>query len=108
LKASLESAEDCGAIERPDGLGLHVVPVYGSLAPEEQASAFLPAPTAKRKVVLATNIAETSVTIPGIRFVVDSGVVKARAFSAQRAIESLQVGHPSPPASRCCVLIECV
>lgn len=51
-----------------------------------------------RKVILATNIAETSVTIEGVRYVVDTGLVKARAYSASRGLESLQVCLPSDSA----------
>ena len=43
------------------------------------------------QVVLATNIAETSITIPGVRYVVDPGFVKARSYNARRGSDSLQV-----------------
>ena len=43
------------------------------------------------QVILATNIAETSITVPGVRYVVDTGFVKARAYKARLATESLQV-----------------
>ena len=43
------------------------------------------------QVILATNIAETSVTVPGVRYVVDSGFVKARAYSGKAGAECLQV-----------------
>ncbi|CAL5430179.1 unnamed protein product [Camellia sinensis] len=48
-----------------------------------------PAPTGFRKVILATNIAETSVTIPGIKYVIDPGFVKARTYCAHTGMESL-------------------
>ncbi len=51
---------------------LSAAPLYGALSLEEQRKAILPAPAGQRKVVLATNIAETSLTIEGIRLVVDS------------------------------------
>jgi HrpA-like RNA helicase len=51
-------------------------------------------------VILATNIAETSVTINGIRFVVDPGLVKARIFNAKLGLESLQVTQVSKAAAR--------
>ena len=75
----------------PRGLALHVVPIYAAMPAAEQARAFEAAAPGSRKAVLATNIAETSVTIPGVRYVVDSGMVKARAYSAAQGIESLQV-----------------
>lgn len=78
-------------LDHPLHLKLRPVSMYAALSPDEQAEAFVDVPTHIRKVVLATNIAETSVTIPGVRYVIDSGVVKARAFSATRCMESLQV-----------------
>ncbi|KAG6502341.1 hypothetical protein ZIOFF_042233 [Zingiber officinale] len=56
---------------------LLVVPIYASLPSEQQMNAFKPAPSGFRKVILATNIAETSVTIP----VIDAGLVKARSYN---------------------------
>ena len=94
--AALLAKADDAACRHSTGLSLHVVPLYAALPPDAQAAAFAPAPPGTRKAVLATNIAETSVTIPGVRYVVDAGVVKARAFSAQRGIESLQARTPRP------------
>lgn len=53
--------------------------------------AFAPTPAGCRKVILATNIAETSITINGIRYVVDTGVHKSRIFHAKVGIDSLCV-----------------
>jgi hypothetical protein len=50
-----------------------------------------PAPLPTLQIVLSTNIAETSVTIPGIRFVIDSGFVKSRSYSARLGADCLQV-----------------
>jgi ATP-dependent RNA helicase DDX35 len=52
------------------------IPLHGGLSPEEQQAMFAPPPRDTRKVVVATNIAEASVTIEGIKFVIDSGFVK--------------------------------
>lgn len=52
------------------------IPLHGGLSPEEQQAMFAPPPRDTRKVVVATNIAEASVTIEGIKYVVDSGFVK--------------------------------
>ena len=52
------------------------------------------------QVVLATNIAETSLTIPGIRYVVDTGFVKSRSFSAKLGADSLQVSVTGPALLR--------
>lgn len=66
-------------------------PIFSSLPSEKQMKVFTPAPAGFRKVILATNIAETSVTIPGIRYVIDPGVVKARIYDADAGIESLDI-----------------
>lgn len=70
---------------------LLTVPIFSSLPSEQQMKAFMPAPAGFRKVILATNIAETSVTIPGIKYVIDPGVVKARTYNAHTGIESLDI-----------------
>lgn len=59
---------------------LSIVPIYAALPPHQQMEAFKRSPPGTRKVILATNIAESSVTIPGIRYVVDCGLSKSRAF----------------------------
>ncbi|CAN0159342.1 unnamed protein product [Pylaiella littoralis] len=67
-----------------------VCPVFAALPQEQQLEAFEPAPKGIRKFVLATNIAETSITINGIRFVVDSGKVKVRSFQPSTGMEFLR------------------
>jgi len=73
-----------------DALRLTVVPLYAALPPDRQMLAFVPAAPGHRKVILSTNIAETSVTINGIRYVVDSGMVKARDFNPHTGLDSLR------------------
>ncbi|XP_073013708.1 pre-mRNA-splicing factor ATP-dependent RNA helicase DEAH10 [Typha latifolia] len=68
---------------------LTIVPIYSSLPSEQQMNVFKPAPSGFRKVILATNIAETSVTIPGIKYVIDPGLVKARSYNPVTGMESL-------------------
>ena len=58
--------------------------LFAAMPPEEQMRAFEPTPPGTRKIVLATNIAETSLTISGIRFVVDSGLTKQRVYHPKR------------------------
>ena len=70
---------------------LHVVPMYAALPPDKQMLAFEPVPKGDRKVVLSTNIAETSITIPGIRHVIDTGFVKSRSYNARLGADLLQV-----------------
>ncbi|KHN77076.1 putative ATP-dependent RNA helicase DHX35 -like protein [Toxocara canis] len=68
---------------------LWVVPMYGALPAREQLKAFDSTPYRKRKVVVATNIAEASVTIAGVAYVIDCGFVKMRALNTDNGIESL-------------------
>jgi pre-mRNA-splicing factor ATP-dependent RNA helicase DHX16 len=81
--------------ERIRGLGtkikeLIICPIYATLPAEQQAKIFEPTPPDARKVILATNIAETSLTIEGIVYVVDCGYVKQNTFNARTGMESLQ------------------
>jgi HrpA-like RNA helicase len=65
------------------------LPLYASLPAEQQQQVFKPAEPGARKVILSTNIAETSVTIPGIRYVVDNGLSKMRLVDPKHGFESL-------------------
>ncbi|KAM0723226.1 hypothetical protein Q7P37_001426 [Cladosporium fusiforme] len=65
------------------------LPLYAGLTTEQQMYVFEPAPERHRKVIFATNIAEASVTIDGIVYVVDSGFVKLRAYNPTTGIETL-------------------
>lgn len=68
-----------------------IVPVYAALPSELQAKVFEPAPDGMRKVILATNIAETSITIDGVKYVVDPGFVKVNAYDPKLGMDSLVV-----------------
>ncbi len=68
---------------------IEVVPLFGRLTNAEQQRVFAPSP--KRKVVVATNIAETSLTIPGIRFVVDSGLARVSRYTPQSRTRRLPI-----------------
>lgn len=68
-----------------------VAPIYANLPIEMQAKIFEPAPEGARKVVLATNIAETSITIDGIKYVIDPGFVKEKVYNSATGMESLVV-----------------
>lgn len=80
-------AKDLEAMAPP----LKVLPLYSSLPTAQLAEAFRPTPRGLRKVVISTNVAETSVTIPGIKYVIDSGKVKAKTFNATTGLDMLQV-----------------
>jgi ATP-dependent helicase HrpB len=64
-----------------------LIPLHGDLAPDDQDRAFQPSPL--RKIVVSTNVAETSVTIDGIRHVVDSGIARIARHDAERGIQTL-------------------
>lgn len=73
----------------PFGRKLHLIPLYGRLAKEEQERVFETAPFGKKKVVISTNIAETSVTIAGITTVIDSGLAKLNHYNPRTYTSSL-------------------
>jgi HrpA-like RNA helicase len=76
-------------IEKLNIPGIEIMPLYGRLESEAQDKIFSPSP--RRKVIVSTNIAETSVTIDGVKFVIDSGVIKQKQFNPKTGIESLDV-----------------
>ncbi|XP_019323247.2 probable ATP-dependent RNA helicase DHX37 isoform X1 [Panthera pardus] len=85
-----DDGADGGA--QPDAsLPLHVLPLYSLLAPEKQAQVFQPPPEGTRLCVVATNVAETSLTIPGIKYVVDCGKVKRRHYDRVTGVSSFRV-----------------
>jgi ATP-dependent helicase HrpB len=75
--------------ERLGGVGALVLPLHGELPPAEQDLALNPAPDGRRKVVLATSIAETSLTVPGVRIVVDGGYRRAPRLDAASGLSRL-------------------
>ncbi|KAJ1968746.1 Cyclin-dependent kinase catalytic subunit [Dispira parvispora] len=75
---------------------LIICPIYANLPSELQAKIFEPTPENARKVVLATNIAETSITIDGVVYVIDPGFVKMKTYEPRTEMESLVVA----PCSR--------
>lgn len=68
-----------------------VLPLFAALPQAAQQRIFQPAPPNTRKVILSTNIAETSVTVPGVRFVVDTGKAKVKHFRNRLGLDSLLV-----------------
>ncbi|MBN9490548.1 MAG: ATP-dependent helicase HrpB [Alphaproteobacteria bacterium] len=78
--------------ERLSGLGanIDVAPLYGDLSPAEQDRAIAPSPAGRRKVVLATSIAETSLTIEGVRIVIDGGQMRVPRFSPRSGMTRLE------------------
>lgn len=82
----------------PVGVGVDIFPLYGNLPFEEQDRAIAPSPPGKRKVVLATSIAESSLTIEGVRCVIDSGMTRVARFSpavGMTRLETVRVSRAS-------------
>ena len=86
-----------GEIRRVQGMlsdvgpGMDVLPLYGELAGGEQVAALEPAAAGRRKIVLATNIAETSLTIDGVRIVVDAGLERRSLFDPASGMNRLEL-----------------
>uniref|UniRef100_A0A8C3V8R4 Activating signal cointegrator 1 complex subunit 3 n=1 Tax=Catharus ustulatus TaxID=91951 RepID=A0A8C3V8R4_CATUS len=80
-----------GDSEEDSSLPLYVLPLYSLLAPEKQEKVFRAPPPGTRLCVVATNVAETSLTIPGIKYVVDCGKVKQRFYDRITGVSSFRV-----------------
>jgi len=74
---------------------VRVFPLYGEMSGEDQDAALQPSPPGLRKVVLATNIAETSLTIQGVRIIVDSGLVRRSLFDPSTGMSRLETQRVS-------------
>ena len=77
-----------------------VLPLHSNISPEEQRGVFKNPPKGIRKIVLATNIAETSITIDDIVYVVDAGHVKERQYDASRGLGMLIEGWISSASAK--------
>jgi ATP-dependent helicase HrpB len=88
IERTLQACRDAGV---PAGVDL--LPLYGELPPAAQDRAVTPGP--RRKVIVATNVAETSITIEGIRHVIDSGLVRRQHFDPRRGFNVLSLGKIS-------------
>ncbi len=90
LPGAYEIRRTVDTLRRLSGLkGWEVRPLFGELPPAEQDAAV--APCAARKIVVATNVAETSLTIEGVRVVIDSGLARVASFDQRRGINTLTV-----------------
>jgi ATP-dependent RNA helicase DHX37/DHR1 len=90
LQGNIEDTEELDQ-EVISDQNLFILPLYSLLSTKDQLRIFQPPPENSRLVVVATNIAETSITIPGIRYVVDTGKVKQRKYDTQTGIQNFQV-----------------
>ena len=91
-----ETADHLG--RSPSHRGDDVIPLLASLPAAEQQRAFRP--SSKRRVILATNVAETSVTIPGIRAVIDSGLARISRYVHRTQVQRLQIEPVSQASAR--------
>lgn len=98
LPGEREIRECADMIEGQGFFNTEAVPVFARLSLAEQERVFLP--SGRRRVFLATNVAETSLTIPGIVSVVDSGMARVSRFSPQRQVQSLQIEMVSQASAR--------
>jgi pre-mRNA-splicing factor ATP-dependent RNA helicase DHX15/PRP43 len=92
--AEIEARADCET--RP----LMVLPLYSSLPMQQQRKVFPPAPEGTRKIIVSTNIAETSVTIDGVVYVVDPGLFKQKLYNPRTHSESLLVSPISKASAQ--------
>ena len=87
-----EIHEAVDAFRRRNHPGLEVLPLYARLSVPEQQKIFAPlGKGVRRRVVLATNVAETSITVPGVRFVVDAGTARISRYSKRLKVQKLPI-----------------
>ena len=89
LSGEREIRETAGALEEELGNRVELLPLYARVSAEEQQRVFSPA--RKRRIVLATNVAETSLTVPGIRYVVDPGLARISRYSPRSKVQRLPI-----------------
>lgn len=90
LPGEREIRESVEALRKHHPPGTEVLPLYARLSQAEQERIFRPQ-TSVRRIVLATNVAETSLTVPGIRYVVDSGLARVKRYSWRNKVEQLRI-----------------
>ena len=92
IERAVRALNDAVRALPPESCGdLMVLPLYAALPPEMQSRVFSRAPPGIRRCVVATNIAETSVTVDGVVYVIDPGVVKQKDYNPRTGMESLGV-----------------
>ncbi|KAK3403519.1 P-loop containing nucleoside triphosphate hydrolase protein [Sordaria brevicollis] len=81
-------------------LKMHILPLFSLLPTKEQMKVFEPPPEGHRLVILATNVAETSLTIPGIKYVFDTGRSKERKYDPVSGVQSFEIGWISKASAK--------
>ena len=98
LPGEREIREAVDVLRKPGRATLEVLPLFARMSQSDQERIFRPT-TNLRRVILATNVAETSLTVPGIRFVVDSGLARVKRYSWRNKVEQLQIEPISQAAA---------
>ncbi|MEY4591243.1 MAG: hypothetical protein RIR18_138 [Pseudomonadota bacterium] len=98
LPGEREIREAAEALRKRHPAHTEILPLFSRLSAQEQDRIFKP--SGARRIVLATNVAETSLTVPGIRYVVDTGLARVKRYSYRNKVEQLQVEKISQAAAR--------
>jgi ATP-dependent helicase HrpA len=91
LPGEREIRDTADALQELEKLRLEVVPLYSRLSAAEQHRVFSSHSATVRRIVLATNVAETSLTVPGIRYVVDTGLARISRYSVRTKVQRLPI-----------------
>lgn len=97
LPGEREIREAAEHLRRHHPPGVEVVPLFARLSQQEQDAVF--EPHSARRIVLATNVAETSLTVPGIQYVIDAGTARVKRYSYRNKVEQLQIEPVSQAAA---------
>ncbi|MCH7342202.1 ATP-dependent RNA helicase HrpA [Pelomonas sp. CA6] len=97
LPGEREIREAAEALRKHHPPGVEILPLFARLSQQEQDRVFQP--HGQRRIVLATNVAETSLTVPGIRYVVDPGLARVKRYSYRNKVEQLQIEPISQAAA---------
>ncbi|HRE16244.1 MAG TPA: helicase-related protein, partial [Rhodocyclaceae bacterium] len=98
LPGEREIREAAEALRKRHPPHTEILPLFSRLSAGDQDKIFKP--SGARRIVLATNVAETSLTVPGIRYVVDTGLARVKRYSYRNKVEQLQVEKISQAAAR--------
>ncbi len=98
LPGEREIREAAEALRKHHPPATEILPLYARLSAEDQDRVFKPAASGRR-IILATNVAETSLTVPGIRYVVDTGLARVKRYSYRNKVEQLQIEPISQAAA---------
>jgi len=98
LPGEREIREAAESLRKHHPQNTEILPLFSRLSAEEQDRVF--ERSSRRRIVLATNVAETSLTVPGIHFVIDTGLARVRRYSARQKIDQLRIEPVSQAAAR--------